>query len=351
MRSIPHFQQSTQDPPLTQPVVKANNTYHYTGTSLLPAQITTITSLPASPSQTPFFFGRHDTSGILGFIHPSQSTLTTFSTPSEIAQGALPVSTTSFATSPWTIHSITFTAADATLVHVAPRNGEQATIIELPSLQHLHDFLESPNADYIARTTFPPARVTTNIATLTALSQSGTLHTLATDRRFARAAGRDPDVSSETVQPVPFLEQSAITKVAAGGLYTAALADDGELFMWGQAIAGTPGELRCLVDRDDDDDEYVRTVSVGEGVRVVDVAVGPVHVLVAGEGGGSKWVWAAGDNRHGALGLGVEMEGKEFVEEFVVVEGLKGKRVKQMVCAGMSSYVVVKADSKDKSEE
>jgi alpha-tubulin suppressor-like RCC1 family protein len=139
--------------------------------------------------------------------------------------------------------------------------------------------------------------------------------------------------------------------VAAGGLYTAALADDGELYVWGQAMAGTPGELHCLATRGDDEDEYVKTVELGEGARVVDVGVGNAHVLVAVEAGESRAVWAAGDNQYGALGLGPEMEGREFVEEFTAVEALNGKRVKQMVCAGMSSFVVVEAESTDEIKE
>jgi hypothetical protein len=51
------------------------------------------------------------------------------------------------------------------------------------------------------------------------------------------------------------------------------------------------------------------------------------------------------------LGLGPEMEGREFVEEFTAVEALNGKRVKQMVCAGMSSFVVVEAESTDEIKE
>ncbi|KAF2447309.1 RCC1/BLIP-II [Karstenula rhodostoma CBS 690.94] len=331
-------------------VLKVNTTYHYTGSSLLPSQTATLTTLPTSPTSPPIFFGRPDTAGILGFISRTTHThtLTTFSPPAEIATGAPPTLTTCLASSPCTVHAIAFPAADVALVHLAPQANAPAALVQLPlpSLQHLHDFLRHPDAEYMARTTFPPTHVTANTATLTAISPRGTVHTVATDRRFARAAGREPDFGTETAQPVPFLEHTTITKVAAGGLYTAALADDGELFVWGQAVAGTPGELRCLADRGDDDDEFVATVEVGEGARVTEVAVGAAHVLVAAERGGSRGVWAAGDNRYGALGLGVDMEASEFVDEFVAVEGLRGKRVKQMVCGGMSSYVVVETESR-----
>ncbi|KAF9738107.1 hypothetical protein PMIN06_000469 [Paraphaeosphaeria minitans] len=333
-------------------ILVVSDTYHYTGTSLLPAQINTITTLPASLTRTPIFFGRPDTSGVLGFILPSRFTLTTLSTPEEIAQGAPPTQTTSFASSPWLILAIHFTASDAAMVQIAQRATQHVTVMELPSLQHVHDFITSPSAAYTTRTASTPAQVVTNTATLTALSPSGTVHTLATDRRFARAAGRDPDFTAETAQPVPFLEHSRIARVAAGGLYTAALAEDGELFLWGQAMAGTLGELRCLAKESDDEyDEYVRMVDLGEGTSVVDVAVGAGHVLVAATRRESGEVWAAGDNRHGALGLGVEREGQAFVDSFVTVEGLRGRRVKQMVCAGMSSYVVVGAGGKKGSED
>ncbi|KAJ4356181.1 uncharacterized protein N0V89_004211 [Didymosphaeria variabile] len=338
---------------LTHHTVKVDSAYYYYGTSLLAAQITTVTSLSTSFAQCPVFFGRRDTSGVLGFIVPSNSSLSIFSTPEEIAQGADPILTTSFASTPWTISDIHFTASDAVFAHLQPQgiDTETSTNIKFSSLQHLQNFLEVTSqhqddlSDGIKRTIFTSTRSTTNTATLTTLSPKGQVKTLATDRRFARAAGRDPDHSTSIPQPVPFLGETAITKIAAGGLYTAALADDGELYLWGQAAAGSPGELHCLAKEGEDDDEYVRTVDAGKDVRVVDVAVGAAYVLVAVESEGKREVWGAGDNQYGALGLGAAMDGREFVEVFVPVKALEGKRVKQMVCAGMSSFVVVDADN------
>ncbi|KAL1606783.1 hypothetical protein SLS60_004190 [Paraconiothyrium brasiliense] len=339
-------------------MIKVDSAYYYYGTSLLPAQISTITSLITSLAQDPIFFGRRDTSGVLGFISPVSSSITIFNTPEEVTEGADPTSTTSFVSTPWTIRDIHFTASDAIYAHLEPQGTDTktSTIFKLPSLQHLQDFLGAPSQgkdnlpDETTCTTFTTTHSTTNTATLTTLSPKGQVRTLATDHRFTRAAGRDSDHSISTAQPVPFLEETAIMKVAAGGLYTAALAGDGELYLWGQAAAGSPGELRCLAKEDEDDDKYVRTVDVGEGVKVVDVAVGAAYVLVAVESEEKREVWSAGDNQYGALGLGAAIGGREFVEMFVPVKALEGKRIKQMICAGMSSFVVVEAEETDGHE-
>lgn len=314
-------------------------THSYTGPSLLPSQTAHLTTSP--PATT--FFGRPSTTGVLGLINATTTTLTTFSSPEELAHGAPDVQRTGFVTSPWTILGVHFTARDAVFMHVVRRSTGRSSVIEVPNLAHVRRFLAGEPGGCVARCNEDEdvVQVTSNTASLTVLTREGTVYTLSTDPRFTRVAGRDVDAHTHTVLPVPFLAHTRVAKVAAGGLYTVAVASDGELFLWGQAQAGTPGELRCLAHMTEDDDEYVRTVDFGDGARVLDVAVGAGHVLVAVEREGAREVWAAGDNRYGALGLGVEMKRREFVDEFVEVRALRGRRVMQMVCAGMSSCVVV----------
>lgn len=244
-----------------------------------------------------------------------------------------------------------FTASEAVFVALEPRDGSQEVdgmVLEISSLRYLLQSLSAQGLDQgsgVKRADFAPTSCATNSTILTAVSPEGKVHTLAIDRRFPRAAGRDTsldvDVGAGIAQAVPFLEETVITKVAAGGLYTAAFSDDGELYLWGQAEAGMRGELRCLQRASEDDDDYVRTVDMGADARVVDVSIGNAHVLVAVEVGGTCRMFAAGDNSCGALGIGEETEDREFVEEFVPVEALDGMRVKQLTCAGMSSFVVV----------
>ena len=69
-------------------------------------------------------------------------------------------------------------------VSLAPRDAEDGTgmVIELASLTHLHDMLGTQNVherDMYKRTLFHPAHVTTNTATLTALTpDDGKVYTL-----------------------------------------------------------------------------------------------------------------------------------------------------------------------------
>ncbi|KAF1977751.1 hypothetical protein BU23DRAFT_451641, partial [Bimuria novae-zelandiae CBS 107.79] len=180
------------------------------------------------------------------------------------------------------------------------------------------------------------------------------VHTYATDRRFPSALGRDSFCLAEEgdiAQPIPFLEETIVKKIAAGALYTAAVSEDGELHLWGQATTDMPGELRAVRDREEGGDEYVRTPEMridGHIARVIDVAVGFGCVLVAAEcegqnGSVEREVFAAGNNRRGCLGLGPDMDKADFVDEFLPLSLLNGRKIKQILCAGMSSYVVAEA--------
>lgn len=248
---------------------------------------------------------------------------------------------------------------------------ERAPATEILSFDSLTDFreflLDPENVD--PHFTWPEPlwpvqdnwkQLIANSVTFTALSTEGLVYTWATDRRYSQCLGR----GSEPLEPgrpeVPcqldFLSHTKVVKVASGGYMTAALSDDGELFLWGQACPGIKGELRILInreiedveDRSEDDDEqhyYVKCVEIlmqGQPARVVDVAVGSGHVLVAAEleteSGVERAVFAAGQCEYGQLGIG---EKKAFVKDFVEVTALRGKKVVSLAAAGWSSWVVV----------
>lgn len=131
---------------------------------------------------------------------------------------------------------------------------------------------------------------------------------------------------------------------------TAALSADGELFLWGQANPGMTQELSVLKGKvgDVDQDEYVRCVELeieGKEACVTDVAVGLGHVLVAAEvvmpNQMLRRVFAAGQGENGQLGLGAE---RNFVEEFVEVDALRGTRVRSLKAAGWSSWAVAESE-------
>jgi len=112
------------------------------------------------------------------------------------------------------------------------------------------------------------------------------------DARGLHALGREPTPDEPADRPavVPALDGLVVTRIASGGAASAALAESGDVYIWGAAevdgLGGVPGEV-ALVDLPRGD------------VNVVDVAVGAGHVLVLTEDGE---VWAAGENANGQLG-------------------------------------------------
>ncbi|KAI5855800.1 regulator of chromosome condensation 1/beta-lactamase-inhibitor protein II [Tricharina praecox] len=130
-----------------------------------------------------------------------------------------------------------------------------------------------------------------NETSFTALTAEGRVFTWG-DARGVHSLGREPtaDEPAEVPAVVAALDGLVVTRIASGGGMSAALAESGDVYLWGagkvEGLGGVPGEV-ALVD-----------LPVGE-VDIVDVAVGAGHVLmltVEGE------VWAAGENENGQLG-------------------------------------------------
>ncbi|KAF2263399.1 hypothetical protein CC78DRAFT_534011 [Lojkania enalia] len=261
--------------------------------------------------------------------------------------------------------------------------------------------------------------------TLTALTATGQVYTWTPDPRYPNCLGR-PNENPELPTPIPYLSETRIAKIAAGGYLSGALSADGELFVWGQSPPGIDSEFRILKPKskpqsqssdadlfipeigqdmylppppprytpwspenaekwarevavmrrdgrmprhpddprpeqlglgedDDEGDEFVKQVDIsiqGRPATVTDVAVGHGHVLVAAEANGDRnkvlrAVFAAGQGESGQLGLG---SSAEFVENFTEVEMLRDKKVKSLICAGWSSWVVVERGSSEESD-
>lgn len=151
--------------------------------------------------------------------------------------------------------------------------------------------------------------------------------------------------------PIPYFSEIRIKKVVSGGYYSAAISDDDELFLWGQACPAARAkgrELRVFKSKEDDDDDFVRPVSITlEGCNVVpvDVSIGWGHILVTTRvqdpSTGTSWsaVFGAGRNERGQLG---RHDDEEFLEDFVEIQEFRGKEVEQIICAGHTSYAVEK---------
>lgn len=214
--------------------------------------------------------------------------------------------------------------------------------------------------------------------------------------------------------PIPYLSETKIVKVASGGYMTAALSADGELFLWGQASPGTEGELDVLRKWSKDDlfflepgmdmllppppsdyqpwslenairwakevatmrrdgklpphpddprnkqdreeqDEFVKCVDLkiqGNTARITDVAIGFGHIIVAAEaesrGQVLRAVFTAGQGESGQSG---NWRSCSFAPGFSEEQSLIGKKVKSLIAAGWSSWVVVEAMETSHSTE
>ena len=203
---------------------------------------------------------------------------------------------------------------------------------------------------------FAPTQLVTNATTATALSPDSRVYTRTTDPRYPSCLGR-PYTETLTFEPVTYLSETRISRIASGGYMTAAISEEGELFLWGQANPGIEEELGVLdrlecnadaaVERETvvwcetGQDEDVKCLNIridGRDAIAYDVAIGFGHILVAAkEGTGEHVVFAAGCGAEGQLGLG---RTDDFLQQFEEVVALRGKRTTQLAAAGWSSFVI-----------
>lgn len=235
------------------------------------------------------------------------------------------------------------------------KHPKSQTITYVASLQKLQDHCSQVvPAKSIA--SFAPAQLVVNATTQTALDQDGRVYTRTTDPRYPACLGR-AHTGTSTFEPVPYLSETHITKIASGGYMTAAVSAEGELFLWGQANPGTKGELGVLhrldyasdveearsttIQSDAMTDDDVRCLVVyiqGKEARAYDVAVGSGHILVAARDDlGNRVVFGAGCGSEGQLGVNSI---SDFYEEFCEVEALRNKAIVQMIASGWTSLVV-----------
>ncbi|KAJ4989318.1 hypothetical protein SVAN01_05223 [Stagonosporopsis vannaccii] len=246
-------------------------------------------------------------------------------------------------------------------VHRSSENAETersraATVDPVRCLESLKEYCKAEMpVESVAH--FAPTQLVVNATTATALDADGKVYTRTTDPRYPACLGR-PYTGTSTFEPVPYLSETRIVKLASGGYMTAAISDDGELFLWGQANPGTEGELDVLhkIDYDLDtenlkgtviwcdaeQDNNVKCLNIcinGRDAFACDVAVGFGHILVAAKNdSGQHVMFAAGCGDEGQLGL---CKISIFMKAFEEVMVFRGKRIMQLAAAGWSSFVVV----------
>jgi alpha-tubulin suppressor-like RCC1 family protein len=201
-------------------------------------------------------------------------------------------------------------------------------------------------------------QICTNATTATALGEDGKVYTATRDPRYAKCLGRAYTGSTE-FEALPYFSETCVKKISSGGYMSAAVSEDGELFLWGQANPGGGEQLAVLKEEgrevetgiivEEGQDEMVKCLSVfieHEEASVYDVAVGHGHILVAAEvqrGGGTtrRAVFGAGESGKGQLGLPSKAG---FVRNFEELPAFSDAKVQQLVATAWSTFVVTVED-------
>jgi hypothetical protein len=363
---------------------------HYLGTSLNASQQLDVGQSLLSSGYPLQFFGTAMHDGVRGYI--ANSKVTVYGTPAEKATLGEHYRDVAVWSSPYHLHQSVSMCGDGSLLvacnHMQrPEPGSEDTISEPNSITSLakeypgnaHHEQEtkhpkSQTINYVASlrelggrcsqivparsvASFATTQLVVNATTQTALDQDGRVYTRTTDPRYPACLGR-AHTGTSVFEPVPYLSETRITKIASGGYMTAAVSADGELFLWGQANPGTKGELGVLhrlehasdveegklttIRSDAMTDDDVRCLVIyiqGKEAMAYDVAVGFGHILVAARDDlGNRVVFSAGCGPEGQLGVD---SFREFCEDFCEVEALRNKEVVHMKASGWTSLVVI----------
>ncbi|KAH4061645.1 hypothetical protein HBH50_218650 [Parastagonospora nodorum] len=326
-------------------------TVEYRGRGLTSAQAMHIANSPIvkeAVSQKEIeieFFGSSMHSGVRGYTTPTSVII--FSSELEIESGDDEIQTY-----PMAIALIRMDSSGGYLVS----SGDG--IVYFDGFASFRGYLEAKSTTSSGKLApFEPREWCTNATTATALDHSGKVHTATRDPRYPKCLGRTYTTSTG-FEPVEYLSETCIIKVASGGYMTAAVSAEGELFLWGQAnpgdekmvsVLGEKGALgsstSTAISADEDQDEMVKCLNVrveGQEAFVYDVAIGHGHVLVAAEVQRDGCVTAravlgAGCNENGQLGLPIS---KQFVGDFEAIPAFAGLKIEKLVAKGWSTLVV-----------
>lgn len=160
-----------------------------------------------------------------------------------------------------------------------------------------------------------PKQLVANTGTFVMLMEGGEVHTWG-DARY-KSLGRS--ISGEDAAPadqpgsVEALGGLKIAKIAAGGWISAALAEDGSLYVWGTTSPGSKVKIKALHDDDGGEIVLVQVACDASGapLDVLDVGVGDDHIAVVAEG---HRLFVVGENRNGQLGLSNDVASEEWRE-------------------------------------
>jgi hypothetical protein len=347
-------------------------TMEYRGTSLTGMQKKHVSDLQTFKTTvggiggTVEFFGTEMHDGLRGYVMQNsdgQSTeVTIFATELEEEAG-IPAIKSYAVPGCWKNMCVRMGGGEIMVSTISNVTPEEVTL-RLEDLDELRKQLESESllssvTPSIAK--FKPTQWCTNCTSATALSPSGQVYTTTRDPRYSSCLGR-LFTNTANFEPVPYLSETSIAKIASGGYLSAAVSWDGEPFLWGQAPPGSEGSFSVLtqesasdahskemattrITANEEQDDMIKCLSVvieGEEASVYDVAIGHGHIMIAAEVRivGSikrRALFAAGVNNNGQTGLA---PGVGFVAHFTETLALRDMKIEQLVATGWTTFVV-----------
>jgi len=248
------------------------------------------------------------------------------------------------------------TASSPTLSHIALAGNDRIalTFRQAPNgrLCHVVEF-ETPGKfmswyrDPSGEGTYPdrhhmlpgrPKQLLANTATFLLLMEGGEVYSWGDPRQQSLGRGITGEGAVPAAEPgvIEALGGLNIVKVASGGWLSAALSQDGALYLWGAMTPGSERSIRCL--REAGAGEVALVEILGEDSKpldVLDVAVGDNHVVALTS---NHRVWVVGANKNGQLGLNTDTE---FLEDWTECEALRD--VQRVVCGPKTTFAFASA--------
>ncbi|KAK5119383.1 hypothetical protein LTR85_007739 [Meristemomyces frigidus] len=248
------------------------------------------------------------------------------------------------------------TEASPSLSHIALAGNERITVTfkQAPNgrLCHVVAFSDIDGfmawySDHSAKGNYPerhhmlpgrPKQLLANAATFLLLLEGGEVYSWGDPRH--QSLGRTTHGGDATPAEEPGVVEALgglrISKIASGGWMSAALSEDGALYLWGGSPPGAEKFLSRL--REAGAGEVTLVELPGDGNEppdVIDVAVGDAHVVAVTA---DHRLFVVGDNKNGQLGLD---SAQAFFEDWTEVEALQD--VQRVVCGPKASFAFVGA--------
>ena len=184
-----------------------------------------------------------------------------------------------------------------------------------------------------------PRQLLAGTGTFLLLMEGGEVYSWG-DARYSSLGRSITDITPERLGLVEALGGLKIEKIACGGWMSAALSEDGALYLWGTGMPGTDRTIRCLREAPAAGDvvlvDLPSSENSGEPLDMADIGVGDNHIAAITKDGG---LFVVGDNDNGQVGIGRE---QALLDDWVQVQG--SGAFQRVVCGPKSTFVFLKRE-------